>query len=222
MDDFRECWQTMPDEDLREVYRSRLKAHKRLGTIAFAPLIPALVIYGFMGWTGFFALEMSGFRGGMGISVGGAFYYVALAVSSGLIRTVSLKRRWEIFIPPAVTVPLVALLFGNISPDISAIFGYLLYAYFKLGKLIPDLEFLRGLPRFPFDNHGTVRDVRIMNAKAAEQYLDTSAGKVVAVDYERIFTAERPEEIVSPPENKGEYFQQHKISYKNGKKGELT
>ena len=213
MDDFRECWQTMPDEELLAVYRSKLKEHKRLGTIAFAPLLPALLIYGFMGWTGFFALEMSGFRGGMGISVGGAFYYIALAVSSGLIRTANLKRRWVIFLPLVFTVPVVAWLFGSFSVEVPVMLVYLVYVYFRLGSLIPDLEFLRELPRFPFDSRGVVRDVRMMNSKAAETYLDISAGKVVATDFEKIFTAERPEEIASPPEKKDEYFQQHKMPY---------
>lgn len=213
MDDFRECWQTMPDTDLLDIYRRKLKEHKRLGTIAFAPLIPALVIYGFMGWTGFFAMELSGFQGGMGVSVGGAFYYIALAVSSALIRTASCKRRWVIFLPMVVTVPAVTLLFGSFSLEVPLIFAYLVYAYIRLGSLIPDLEFLRGLPRFPFDLHSAERDVRIMNAKAAEEYLDISSGKVVSTDYERIFTAESPEEIVSPPEKKDEYLQQHKMRY---------
>lgn len=215
MDDFRECWQTMPDDDLREIYRSKLKAYKRLGTIAFAPLLPAWIIYGFLGWTGFFSLEMSGFQGGFSAPVGGAFYYLALAVSSVFMRTASVKNRWLIFVPMVVTVPFVAWMFGyfSIEPVIMVIF--LGYAYRRMGMLMPDLEFLRELPNFPFNNRTVERDIRIMSFKAAEDYLNISSGKVVSTDYEKIFTAERPEEIAAPPEKTEEYFQQHKMMYKN-------
>jgi hypothetical protein len=150
MDDFRENWQTMPDEDLRDIYRKKLKEHKRLGTIAFAPLLPALLVYGFMGWTGFFIFEIGGFnKSDMDFAVGRAFYYVGLAVSSALIRTASYKHRWLIFLPTVISILFVTALFGEFSIEPVIMLGYLGYVYYKLGVLLPDLDFLRGLPRFP-------------------------------------------------------------------------
>lgn len=214
MDDFRECWQTMPDDDLREIYRGKLRAYKRLGTIAFAPLLPAWIVYGFMGWTGFFALEMSAFQGGYATQVGGAFYYLALAISSILLRTVSLKSRWMIFVPVVISVPIIAWLFNLLTIEPLLMIVYLVYAYRKLGVLIPDLEFLRELPTFPFYSRIVAKDIRIMSYKAAEDYLNISSGKVVATDFEKIFTSECPQEIAEPPEKTEDYFQQHKMIYK--------
>lgn len=215
MDNFREDWQTMPDEDLRDIYRKKQREHKRLGTIAFAPLLPALLVYGFMGWTGFFIFEISGFnKSDMNFAVGRAFYYVGLAVSSALIRTVSYKHRWMIFLPVVISILFVSVLFGEFSIEPVIMLGYLGYAYYRLGKLLPDLDFLRGLPRFPFDYHSAQRDVRNMGMKKAADTLELSSGRAVSTNFEDIFTSDHPELIASPPDKKDDYFQQKKMKYK--------
>ena len=75
---------------------------------------------------------------------------------------------------------------------------YLLFVYFKLGIVLADLELLRSLPRFPFDKHSADRDLRIMNSKDAERYMDLASGKAVATGYESIFS-----EKVELPKNSG-------------------
>ena len=49
MEELNDCWMTMPDEELSAIYRKRLKEQKRLARMTFIPLLPALVIYGFIG-----------------------------------------------------------------------------------------------------------------------------------------------------------------------------
>ena len=199
MDDLHECWMTMPDEELLGIYRKRMKEQKRLARLTFVPLLPALVIYGFIGWTSFAAYEASGFgRDAMSFTVGRAFYYIGFALSGAMISTASLKRRWLIFIPTVLALPFVIFLFNEFSLEIMLMLCYLLFVYFKLGIVLADLELLRSLPRFPFDKHSADRDLRIMNSRDAERYMDLASGKAVATGYESIFS-----EKVEFPKNSG-------------------
>ena len=199
MDDLHECWMTMPDEELLGIYRKRLREQKRLARLTFVPLLPALVIYGFIGWTSFAVYEASGFgRDAMSFTVGRAFYYIGFALSGAMISTASLKRRWLIFIPTVLALPFVIFLFNEFSLEIMLMLCYLLFVYFKLGIVLADLELLRSLPRFPFDKHSADRDLRIMNSKDAERYMDLASGKAVATGYESIFS-----EKVEFPKNSG-------------------
>ena len=199
MDDLHECWMTMPDEELLGIYRKRMKEQKRLAWLTFVPLLPALVIYGFIGWTSFAVYEASGFgRDAMSFTVGRAFYYIGFALSGAMISTASLKRRWLIFIPTVLALPFVIFLFNEFSLEIMLMLCYLLFVYFKLGIVLADLELLRSLPRFPFDKHSADRDLRIMNSKDAERYMDLASGKAVATGYESIFS-----EKVEFPKNSG-------------------
>ena len=157
--------------------------------MTFIPLLPALVIYGFIGWTSFLTYEASGFvKGAMSFTVGRAFYYIGFAVSGAMISTVSIRRRWLIFLPTALMVPFVIFLFNELSAEILLMLAYLLFVYFRLGVVLSDLDLLRSLPRFPFDKHSADRDLRIMNSKDAERYIDLASGKAVATGYESIFT----------------------------------
>ena len=170
MEDLHEDWVTMPDEELADIYRKRLKEQKRLARMTFIPLLPALVIYGFIGWTSFLVYEASGFvKGAMSFTVGRAFYYIGFAVSGAM-------------------VPFVIFLFNELSAEILLMLAYLLFVYFRLGVVLSDLDLLRSLPRFPFDKHSADRDLRIMNSKDAERYIDLASGKAVATGYESIFT----------------------------------
>ena len=199
MDDLHECWMTMPDEELLGIYRKRLREQKRLARLTFVPLLPALVIYGFIGWTSFAVYEASGFgRDAMSFTVGRAFYYIGFALSGAMISTASLKRRWLIFIPTVLALPFVIFLFNEFSLEIMLMLCYLLFVYFKLGIVLADLDLLRSLPRFPFDKHSADRDLRIMNSKDAERYMDLASGKAVATGYESIFS-----EKVELPKNSG-------------------
>ena len=189
MEDLHEDWVTMPDEELADIYRKRLREQKRLARMTFIPLLPALVIYGFIGWTSFLTYEASGFvKGAMSFTVGRAFYYIGFAVSGAMISTVSIRRRWLIFLPSALMVPFVIFLFNELSAEILLMLAYLLFVYFRLGVVLSDLDLLRSLPRFPFDKHSADRDLRIMNSKDAERYIDLASGKAVATGYEIIFT----------------------------------
>ena len=189
----------MPDEELLGIYRKRLREQKRLARLTFVPLLPALVIYGFIGWTSFAVYEASGFgRDAMSFTVGRAFYYIGFALSGAMISTASLKRRWLIFIPTVLALPFVIFLFNEFSLEIMLMLCYLLFVYFKLGIVLADLELLRSLPRFPFDKHSADRDLRIMNSRDAERYMDLASGKAVATGYESIFS-----EKVEFPKNSG-------------------
>ncbi|MBQ8967690.1 hypothetical protein [Ruminococcus sp.] len=210
MEDFRENWQTMPDADLRYIYRRKTKEVKRLGSIAFAPLLPALVIYGFLGWVGFAGYEYSGFdRSAMNFESGRALYYIALAVSSCLIRTARDKFQWVIFLPVLASWPLVKVLFGEFSIEVVLMLCYLGYAYIRLIILLPDIDFLKSLPRFPFDEHSAVRDIRIMDSRSAAEHLELSSGKAVARNYEDIFTAEVSQLQASSEKHKNERYKEN-------------
>lgn len=54
MFDLRADYKTLPDETLRRHFRRLIKRQRRFAAFTFALLIPAVIIYGMMGWANFF------------------------------------------------------------------------------------------------------------------------------------------------------------------------
>lgn len=61
MFDLRADYKTLPDETLRRHFRRLIKRQRRFAAFTFALLIPAVIIYGMMGWANFFAAESAMF-----------------------------------------------------------------------------------------------------------------------------------------------------------------
>lgn len=53
MFDLRADYKTLPDETLRRHFRRLIKRQRRFAAFTFALLIPAVIIYGMMGWANF-------------------------------------------------------------------------------------------------------------------------------------------------------------------------
>lgn len=215
---FREEWQTMPDDDLRDIYRKKSKIQKTLAVITWLPLLPAGFICGVGGWTGFLASEHSMFSY---VTDGGAsvfLFFAAFALCGALMMSKSPKTFIGIpFVMLAGIVIKKAVYGGSYLIGI-AMLVYVVAACIALYFAVSDLNFLRGLPHFPFVKRRDEINFNAMNRDVMLRYLETAEkGGIITVKGEEVFTAEKPEEIVKPPEKTEEYLQQHKMLYKNRK-----
>lgn len=215
---FREEWQTMPDEDLRDIYKKKLRIQKMLAGFTWLPLLPAAVIYGVCGWAGFIASEYTLFRS---ISDGGAssfLFFAAFAACGALMMS---RNQKSFFVIPFVMI--AGILFKMNVYGGSSLIGVLMLAYVIAACIaqyfvVSDLNFLRELPNFPFAKRRDEINFNAMNRDVMLRYLETAQnGGITTVKGEEVFTAEKPEEIVKPPEKTEEYLQQHKMMYKNRK-----
>jgi len=203
MFDLRADYKTLPDETLRRHFRRLIKRQRRFAAFTFALLIPAVIIYGMMGWANFFASESAMFAF-FDASSNAFFNYAAFAACGALLM--------------ADTTKLIVAFFDSVSGDTFVMLAYLIVAAVITAKTVSDLNFMRKLPNFPFDGRkeridfeGLTRDKMTENL---QKLLDNQKGdKVITNDYEDIFTSDKPQDIASPPENTDEYLQQHKMSY---------
>ena len=217
MFDLKEEYKTLPNETLRKYYKKLAKRQRRLAAITFAFLVPAMLVYGMMGWVNFFNSEWNRFSF-FDASSNAFFNYVAFAASGALLMADTAKL---IAASPAVMILYMGLKFGlfdSVSGDTFVMLAYLIVAAVITEKTVSDLNFMRKLPNFPFDGRkeridfeGLTRDKMTENL---QKLLDNQNGdKVITNDYEDIFTSDKPQDIVTPPENTDDYMQQHKMSW---------
>lgn len=217
MFNLREDYKTLPDETLRKFYRNLVKRQRRLAAVTFAFIVPAMLVYGMMGWVNFLVAEWNGFAF-FDTSSNAFFNYVAFAACGALLMADSAKL---IAASPAVMILYMGLKFGlfdSVSGDTLVMLAYLIIAAAVTTKTVSDLNFMRKLPNFPFDGRkeridfeGLTRDKMTENL---QKTLDQQNGdKVITNDYEDIFTSDNPQDIADPPENKDDYMQQHKMTY---------
>lgn len=216
MFNLREDYKTLPDETLRKFYRNLVKRQRRLAAVTFAFIVPAMLVYGMMGWVNFLVAEWNGFAF-FDTSSNAFFNYVAFAACGALLMADTAKL---IAASPAVMILYMGLKFGlfdSVSGDTFAMLAYLIIAAVTT-KTVSDLNFMRKLPNFPFDGRkeridfeGLTRDKMTENL---QKTLDQQNGdKVITNDYEDIFTSDNPQDIADPPENTDDYMQQHKMTY---------
>lgn len=217
MFDLKEEYKTLPNETLRKYYKKLTKRQHRLAAITFAFLVPAMLVYGMLGWVNFFTAEWNRFSF-FDASSNAFFNYVAFAASGALLMADTAKL---IAASPAVMILYMGLKFGlfdSVSGDTFVMLAYLIVAAVITEKTVSDLNFMRKLPNFPFDGRkeridfdGLTRDKMTENL---QKLLDNQNGdKVITNDYEDIFTSDNPQDIVTPPENTDDYMQQHKMSW---------
>lgn len=217
MFDLKEEYKTLPNETLRKYYKKLTKRQHRLAAITFAFLVPAMLVYGMLGWVNFFTAEWNRFSF-FDASSNAFFNYVAFAASGALLMADTAKL---IAASPAVMILYMGLKFGlfdSVSGDTFVMLAYLIVAAVITAKTVSDLNFMRKLPNFPFDGRkeridfeGLTRDKMTENL---QKLLDNQNGdKVITNDYEDIFTSDKPQDIVTPPENTDDYMQQHKMSW---------
>lgn len=217
MFDLKEEYKTLPDETLRKHYKKLAKRQHRLAAVPFALIVPAMLVYGFLGWANFLVSESGLFR--TFDSGSNAFFnYVAFAACGALLMADTAKL---IAASPAVMILYMGLKFGlfdSVSGDTFVMLAYLIVAAVITAKTVSDLNFMRKLPNFPFDGRkeridfeGLTRDKMTENL---QKLLDNQNGdKVITNDYEDIFTSDNPQDVVTPPENTDDYMQKHKMSW---------
>lgn len=218
MFNLREDYKTLPDETLRRHFRRLIRRQRRFAAVPFAFIVPAMIIYGMIGWVNFFTAEWNRFSF-FDTSSNAFVNYVIFAVCGAMLSSDTLKI---IAASPAVMILYIGLkaaLFDKITGDTFLMLAYLAIAAFIVGKSVADLNFMRKLPNFPFD--GRMERIRFEGLNREQlvddlqKTLDQQNGdKVITNDYEDIFTSDNPQDIANPPENTDDYMQQHKMTYR--------
>lgn len=215
---FRDEWQTMPDEELKIIYKRKARTQKILAAVTWIPLIPAAFICGIFGWTGFFMSEFQLFKQ---VTDGGAsifLFFAAFAICGALMTGKNSKTfYWTPLVMIAGIIIKKAVYKGSVFIGIILLI-YVICACIGLYFVVSDLNFLRGLPNFPFLKRRSEINFNAMNRDVMLRYLENAQnGGITTVNGEEVFTAEKPEEIVTPPEKTEEYLQQHRVLYRNKK-----
>lgn len=207
-------WRTLPDNDLRRIYRKLTKRQRIMTAVTWIPLLPAAIIYGVIGWASFIASELMLFRSFVDTGVTGFLDFLFFSLCGAALS--SRNERTFIFIPFAYIVceAFKYLVFGNFSGILQLC--YLIAASIILKPTVSDLNYLRSLPTFPFSTRQREINISGMDRDKMLSYLkNAEKGGAHSVGLEEIFESEHPEEIVSPPEKTEEYLQQHKLLYRN-------
>ncbi len=140
----------LPIADLRKRYKRNRKIQRLISTFPVMLLIPALVVYGFIGWTGFIVSEYSLFTQ-VDNQVLGILTYIVFALCGALLAQDSKKAHIATLFIQIIYLSLSVELFESLS--LSIIFGilYTFIAFFIIKPIIKELDFMKTLPEFPFD-----------------------------------------------------------------------
>ncbi len=209
----REDWQTIPDENLRKLYNRLIKRQNRLAKLPVWTLLPAGIVYGMIGWVGFLVSEANLFSY-VDTKVTGIINYVFFALCGVLMSLDMPLIVAGIPVLMALYICVKLIVFNSFSFDTIAMLFYLVFACIAVSKTVSDLNFLRGLPNFPFDRRmeriqfeGLTRDEMVKHLERVEN------GGIYFPDYEKIFDSDAHEEIAAPPEKTEEYMQQYEMEY---------
>ncbi len=209
----RDDWLTIPDEELRTIYRRLEKERRLYGAVCVPVLIIAMLSYGIMGWSSFLMAEYVQFRA-VSNDGSGILFYLAFFVSGCLINISVRKDLWLILLPVPIVTAVVAGLFSYVSLEPVIMEIVLVIFFFRLAKILSDLEFLKRLPSYPFIGFREYGDISVMPRDKQVKLLEQAANGVVSQGYEHIFTDSREElEKPSPEETTDDHFQQHKMWY---------
>lgn len=202
----KECY-TLPNEELRKIYTSLRRQQNRWSKIPAYVFVPAFLFYGIAGWFAFFG---AGLVNGRGLLDFINITICAIFMTSRNPKTLS-------------AVPFIMLILSSIK---LCFFGHvniitalaILYTFIfgeKLRRTVIKLNFLRGLPNYPFESRQMEMNFNALSRQKMLEYMEREAGGgVKAVNYENIFISDDPESIVNPPEDKEIYLQQHEFGRK--------
>ena len=221
-------WATMPDEFLREKYRVLKRRQRWLAGIPFWAFVPAMTIYGIIGWGEFFASEYVQFTASYMTTINMMFPILFLIagiflvdkeprhlIRAPIIFGIGVLMRILLYIALPLWLNLQSSLELPLYVPLMEL--YLIGAVAVLRPTVSDLNFLRSLPAFPFDARRLDLDLSGMSRDQVLQVLEAAANgqTVIEVGGHETLTADDPEAVVSPPEQTEEYLQQHKMIYKN-------
>ena len=204
----------LPDEELKSVFKKYAKIQKFLSSIPVYILLPVLVVYGFMGYVDGFIYEYSLGSASTDWPILAFVDFICFAACGGLMASSNEKN----FIAVPVIMLLEIIILDGLTDNFSLvhilpqifIMIYLITSCIILKNIVKKMNYLRSLPRFPFDKRQAEIYFEAMPRKKMVDYLEREQSSgVKAVGYEEIFVSDNPEEIVSPTLKKEDQLQQH-------------
>ena len=203
----------MPDKDLKQIYKRKCRYQHIIASIPFVVLVPTLLYYGMKGWvttllTMYSTLEY------FDTSIMGVIDFFLFTLCGALMTTKNIKTLWFTMFGIELYTGLKFAVTHTLYISTILIMLYTICACLALTVIVKDLNYLRSLPNFPFDQRKEYIHFDSLTRPQMAKYLERiENGGTASVGFENIFTAEKPQDIVNPPEKTEEYFQQNKIRY---------
>lgn len=212
-EEVREEWLTVPNEDMRQLYKTRMRQQRMIALVPFLVLLAGMFIYGFIGWTDYIGSEYSLFQNypnrGVGIVYYGIFALNGCIMSSKTLRSINL-------VP--LILPIGIFVYGGITGVVTTaallMTLYSLAVFPALRVIVGDLEYMRDLPSFPFLSNQVEKQTAALTQRELLSEMERAKnGGISSVGFDEIFTSDDPESIVKPPEKTDDYLQQHKYKW---------
>ncbi|MGN0595322.1 MAG: hypothetical protein ACI4I6_09195 [Hominimerdicola sp.] len=203
----------MPDKELKQIFKKKCRYQHIIASIPFIVLLPALLYYGMKGWVTTLLTMYSSLKY-FDTSVVGVIDFFLFTLCGALMTTKNIKTLWFTMFGMVLYTCLKFAVTQTVFLSTLLIMLYTVCACLELTVIVKDLNYLRSLPNFPFDHRNESIHFDSLTRPQMAKYLERiEKGGTSSVGFEKIFTAERPEDIVNPPEKTEEYFQQNKIRY---------
>ena len=203
----------MPDKELKQIYKKKCRYQHIIASIPFVVLLPALLYYGMKGWVTTLLTMYSTLKY-FDTSVVGVIDFFLFTLCGALMTTKNIKTLWFTMFGMVLYTCLKFAVTQTVFLSTLLIMLYTICACLALTVIVKDLNYLRSLPNFPFDRRNESIHFDSLTRPQMAKYLERiEKGGTSSVGFENIFTAERPQDIVNPPEKTEEYFQQNKIRY---------
>ena len=214
MENFRVNWRTMPDDDLRRIYKNLNARIRFYSSFTLIVLFIFAFGYGLAGWVSYLGSLSVQFRK-VDNSTAGIVYYIAFFVAGCLISIADSKSLWHILLPVPIGSVIVFVLFWYFSFEAVLLELILAVFYLRLRVLVGDIDFMKSLPSYPFVGHRDYSQMNAMSQADQLRQLENAMNGARAEGYEHIFTDSRAQlEKPKPSDDKDEHFQQHKMLYK--------
>lgn len=212
--DWRDEALQMPLSDLLNIYNNTKKKRFCITTIPIYLSIIILFIYGIEGWASFAVfMYFHTF-----ISIAGAWDFIIIILCCSVIIMYPKKSGNNIALILFTAYILFEYIFTKQISSVNALtLIYILAVRKPIANIDRDLEFLKSMPTFPFNERVSSQMINVANYKKKIQIIENSKGNIYSENAERIFDMPLPE---PPKYEKGDtpedYFQRKK-TYIDGK-----
>lgn len=208
----------MPLADLRNIYDGLRRKRVLFTTIPIFLAIASLFIYGVVGYISYYLFMMTQGQGGFKVSVVGALDIVAMMFCCFILIAYHGKPANNIALWLLTSYMLITLLFNTeVSVMILLTYIFLVAVRLPMAQIDEDIDFLRSMPTFPFNERVSSHMIEVAEHKRKIQLIESAKGNIYSDDAEQIFDMPIPE---PPKYEKGDtpedYFQRKK-TYLDGK-----
>ena len=206
----------LPLDDLRKIYKGLKTRRTLITTIPIFISVFIMFAYAIAGWSSMALFLYSG--GKMHFSIAGAWDVIAIVVCCCVLIAYHGKVGNNIALWLLTSYTLIMLLFDRRISLLTLIaYVFLVAVRLPMAQIDDDIDFLRAMPTFPFNERVSGQMINVAEQKRKVQLIESAKGNIYSDNAEQIFEMPIPE----PPQyEKGdtpEDYLQRKKTYIDGK-----